>query len=151
VKVIYFEGLFGLFGRWLYRGLIKDLKKAHPKVKFESRSWLFSRKVIEDLDTVVIGHSFGAAKALKLTKNCYALILLDCRNAKGENFRYKPRSDAKSFRIINFHQTVGLDGYEVDDAYNVTVTGTSHGRLPWHEDVHHWARDIIGVKLNGNT
>lgn len=139
IKIIYFEGFMGVFGRWLYRGLISKIEAKFPGISIESRSWLFSKEVINDKNAIVIGHSFGAIRALKSTKNCKLLMTIDPR--KGFNKKgvvYPLRNDASVFRHVNYYQdSKGLEGFKAGDehSFNIYLHDESHGRIPTNKHI----------------
>lgn len=123
-KIIYFEGLFGVVFRWLYRGEIKAIEK-HFNVKAERRHWT-DKRVINNNKTIVIGHSFGAWAALKNTQYCMLLITFDVRNGKDKKYK-KRRPHVK---CANFYQQKSLlKGYIVSGARNFHVSDATHGNI----------------------
>lgn len=133
MKIIYYEGLFGIFGRWLKRGILKDLEDHGFKIEY--RHWL-SKKPIVDPKVIVIGHSFGAMAANRNTHLCRKLITLDCRNGN-PRAKFKTNLDAK-IHTNYYQQSKGLKGYPIEGANNIKVA-SSHGRIASLES----ARDLI--------
>lgn len=141
--IIYFEGLFGVFFKWLYRGLIQEIKKQHPNIKIESRHWT-NREIINDKKAIVISHSFGANAANRNARNVALLVTLDCRN--GFNRKYISR--AKCLHL-NFYQKKPLRGYPINGAFDVELIGTSHLGIVKDATVHNFVLGNIADLLKG--
>ena len=122
MKIIYYEGLMGIFGNWLTRGHIRKLKKLGYDC--ERRSWL-SKKEIHDPTVIVISHSFGADAAFRNTKKCRLLITLDYRRVLlKQNATHLGHENH-----LNMYQTKGMRGYVIEGAKNIAMNKISHLRM----------------------
>lgn len=125
-KIIMFEGLFGIFFRWLWRGLVKDIAKQYPDLKVERRHWT-SKEMINDPCAIVIGHSFGAVAANTLTYKCRLLVTLDCRNGFTSEYKTHLKNAKDGFHLNFYQQHSGLPGYPIDGAINEVVKASHLG------------------------
>jgi len=131
MKIIYFEGLFGNIFKWLWHGQIKHLALKYPDLTIERHHWL-SKRPIDDPDVIVIGHSFGAAAALKNTLRCNTIFLFDCRNGFLTNYE----TNNEKIACYNYHQSKPLKGYHVFGADNFFVKGSSHLKIVTNYEAH---------------
>lgn len=120
MRIIYFEGFMGALFFWLYRGLIKELKRKYPRAEVERRHWS-NRDEIRDDRAIVIGHSFGAHAALMNTKQAKILITLDPRWWSTPKYRRK-----SGVLTHNFYQPNGLNGHSVEYAENHFYPNEGH-------------------------
>lgn len=128
-NVVAFEGLMGLFGKWVERGLLSKLDL--DKYSIQSYGWM-SRgpKSLPPGPVIAVGHSFGGGVVMdwceRYGKPIDLLITLDPR-VTGHKPYEKP-SNVK--RAVNFYQKGFMPGYTVEGATNVQVYSYSHTELP---------------------
>ena len=119
----------------LTRGLINDLVNIFIKddgpvssLSIHGSSWRDGMS-LDPRVNVVVGHSFGAYRALQAATNAEQdielLILFDVRWFFGRKFR----KSANVKKCLNFYQTGLLRGFKVDGAEDVEIFGSSHGGI----------------------
>lgn len=144
--IVGFEGLFGCFGRWLYRGLIQELERKHPgKFDHSMHGWLWPRPPsVEGRKTVIsVGHSFGHLEAMKFAAKVredganVACVTVDPRMA--------PPTATKGVPTYNFYQTGRMRGFVVSGASNMELVG-SHTGLPGDPLVLAKVEELLGLQ-----
>lgn len=122
-KVMAFEGLFGEIGAWLRTPL------REAGIEFEWYPWWRSPEIPDG--AILIGHSFGGAKVIKLANlyKPYFVITIDPRLPPDGGFKVKP------FLVHNFYQTGFMKGFKVEGAVNFEVGGLRHTQMPRYPSI----------------
>jgi hypothetical protein len=140
-KVIYYGGLLNSVFKWLERHLILELKSDFPQYEFEGRTWL-NKDPIPEGTALVIGHSFGGYRALKMTRALnIPVISIDPRWIVFKELKTFNRS------TVNFYQCGFMNGFPVlGSALNYMIKDLSHIGILKAFKVHSRARMILGGK-----
>ncbi len=123
MKIIYYEGLFGVMFSWLKKGLIRHIKAAHPNIVIERRHWS-NRQPIHDAKAIVIGHSFGGHAAWLNSSYCAMVVTIDPRWWINKFYKKKVLGVHH-----NYYQPNGLKGFYVHGATNHFYLDSSHLKL----------------------
>ena len=122
-KIYAIEGLGGEVGAWLRT----PLRKAGFDVKWFPWWW---PNIKIPSDAILIGHSFGAARALKVAAIYLPkkLITIDARLNPSGGF-------TAPVECVNFYQTKFMVGYPVKGATNILVEGYRHTAMPTNPEI----------------
>ena len=127
--VIVIEGLFGELGGWARR----PLKEAG--IAYSWFPWWRSPKLPDGC--ILIGHSLGGGKAIKLVNaglNPKMLITIDPRLEPKYGFKI---AFLRAYKVVcfNYYQTGFMRGYHVGAAENHHITGYSHTQMPMYPEI----------------
>ena len=117
MKIYAIEGLGGEIGAWLR----KPLREMGFDVTWYP--WWWTPKLPQGC--ILMGHSFGAAKAIRLSKECNPklLITFDPRLEPADGFKV-------DCRALNFYRKGFMQGYSVAGSLSLVQTGIGHTQLP---------------------
>lgn len=129
--IVAYEGLFGMWGNWVKRGLLDKIHH-HTIYRF---SWTYQGEV-PGCD-IVIGHSFGVREALDTARvlRPQLLLLLDPRMPPWGTSEIKAPAGVPTVCVYQPYWRP-LPGFPVAGAENIVLKdGTWHTDVPAHARV----------------